>query len=377
MDLVADQLFQHLNKEHAAEFSTTRICPPMRRRLTGPETEEGSRFNADRFLNRFWDYPRLIKRVRADFDLFHLVDHSYSQLLLELPAGRAIVTCHDLDTFKSVLKPAAEPRPIWFRKMMERTLKGFRRAARITCDSEATRNELLSHDIVPAEKLIVVPNGVHPSCTPKPDLQSDAAADSFLGPRLGPEVLHVGSTIPRKRIDTLLKAFAELRAQVPHARLIRVGGSFTDEQQRLASNLNLDGSIVHLPFLERDLLAATYRRASLVLQPSEAEGFGLPVVEAMACGTPVIASDIPVLREVGGTAATYCAVNNVAEWGKQASELIWEKGHEPDKWEERRSNGLVWASRYSWEKYAARMVAVYHELLSTRPPRLTQKHDES
>ena len=66
-----------------------------------------------------------------------------------------------------------------------------------------------------------------------------------------------------------------------------------------------------MPLLDRDELADLYRRAALVLLPSDREGFGLPVVEAMACGTPVVASDIPALREIGGDAAAYCAPGDV------------------------------------------------------------------
>src|SRR5262249_58441189 len=97
--------------------------------------------NADRLLNRFWDYPRLLGRLarRGGFDLFHLVDHSYAQLVLALPPGRVVVTCHDLDAFRCLLEPGREPRPAWFRAMARRTLGGLRRAAFIACDSEATR----------------------------------------------------------------------------------------------------------------------------------------------------------------------------------------------------------------------------------------------
>src|ERR1700682_1206678 len=182
MDLVADVLLNHLQTDYLDVLAATRICPSMNRRFTRNgqrvkgEEQSGRRFNADRFLNRFWDYPRVVRRVRDEFDLFHLVDHSYGQLLHELPAERTIVTCHDVDTFQCLLNPKQEPRSIFFRKMMERTLSGFRKAAYVTCDSAATRGELLAHDLVPAERAVVIPNGVHTSCSPEPNLIADVEA---------------------------------------------------------------------------------------------------------------------------------------------------------------------------------------------------------
>ena len=114
-------------------------------------------------------------------------------------------------------------------------------------------------------------------------------------------MLHVGSTIARKRIDTLLRVFAGIRRARPDARLVRVGGPFTAEQRALVRELQLEDAIVVLPFLDRSTLAAVYRQSAVLLLPSEREGFGLPVLEALACGTPVIASDIEALREVGAS----------------------------------------------------------------------------
>ena len=83
---------------------------------------------------------------------------------------------------------------------------------------------------------------------------------------------------------------------------------------------------------DRATLAAVYRRAALALQPSEAEGFGLPVAEAMACGTPVLASDLPVLREVGGEAAVYRPVADVPAWSEAALNLLAERQAQHATW---------------------------------------------
>src|SRR6185295_12028848 len=130
----------------------------------------------------------------------------------------------------------------------------------------------------------------------------------------------------------LLRIFAQVRKQIPDARLIRVGGPFTTEQTKLAKRLNVADAILVLPQLERNVLASIYRRSSLTLLPSDREGFGLPLAEAMACGTPVIASDLQVLREVGGEAAEYCAVGDIDSWAHAITRLLKER-KDQDAWQ--------------------------------------------
>jgi glycosyltransferase involved in cell wall biosynthesis len=367
MNLVGDALFGRLRSEHAGRVVAGRVCPPMRRLFTRVGVSAGRRFNADRLLNRFWDYPRHVARLRDEFDLFHVVDHSYAHLVNRLPPERTVVTCHDLDTFRCLLDPAAEPRPAAFRLMVGRVLGGMRKAARVTCDSTHTRDELLAHGLLPPERVAVVHNGVSPAYNDAPDPAAEAEAARLLGPHRGggdaPDLLHVGSTAPRKRLDVLLRVFERVRREFPRARLVRVGGAFNSSQLRLIESLRLTESVIALPFLEERVLAAVYRRAALVLQTSEREGFGLPVVESLACGTPVLASDLVVLREVGGDAVVYSSVADVEGWAESATRLLAERQREPERWDERRAKGLSQAARFSWSEYARQMVAIYQSLL--------------
>jgi glycosyltransferase involved in cell wall biosynthesis len=370
MDLVAEMLLEHLRREHHDIVSVTRICPPMRRRFTRDRSTNGKRFNTDRLLNRFWDYPRVASRIRSEFDLFHIIDHSYAHLTHDLPPERTIITCHDLDTFQSVLDSTNEHRSWPFKLMTKRILSGFQRAAWVTADSTATRQQLLAHKLISPERVVVVHNGIHPDYTPKADSEADKAATHLLGQRCdsSPELLHVGSAAPRKRIDVVLSVLAGLRQEFPQLRLIRVGGPFTGEQEDFIDHQKLADAIVVLPRLERGVLAAVYRRAALLLQPSEREGFGLPVVEAMACATPVLASDISVLREIGGEACVYAPVGEVQAWGRSVSELLNERSRHSDRWAERKLGTIANASRFSWSEYANRMVASYQRMLGISRP---------
>jgi glycosyltransferase involved in cell wall biosynthesis len=362
MELVADSLLEGLSARHGSEIAATRIRPSMRRRLTRSNTYGGKLFNADRLFNRFRDYPRALRSMSSNFDIFHLVDHSYAQLTHELPPERTIVTCHDLDTFRCLLEPNNERRSPLFRAMMVRVLSGMQRAARVTCDSTATRDAILAYELLPPNRLALIQNGVHRAFSRKPNENQDV--DRLLGAsdeaRL--ELLHVGSTIPRKRVDVLLELFAKVLVSFPHARLLRAGGEFTSEQRAHAAKLNILDSVVVLPHLSPEALAAVYRRAALVLLTSEREGFGLPIVEALACGTPTVASDISVLREVGGEASTYCPVGDVDAWVAAVGRLLRERENQPALWTIRQDVGAAHVSQFTWREYVEKTTALYREV---------------
>jgi glycosyltransferase involved in cell wall biosynthesis len=361
MDLVAEMLMAHLAREHAETIQAQLVRPSMRRRLTRVRAiaDKGRVSGLDRVAARLWDYPRTLAPLASRFDVYHIVDHSYAHLVHSLPQARTIVTCHDVDTFRSVLQPRDEPRSAPYRWMTRRILTGLARAARVACDSEATRRALIALAHLPEDRLTVIPNGTDTGGQPNADAAADLEAARLLGPRRVPELLHVGSTIERKRIDLLLDLFAGVRLARPDVRLVRVGGPFTAEQRVCARELGLLDAIAVLPFVDRATLAAVYRRSALALLPSEREGFGLPVIEALACGTPVVASDIAVLKEVGGPVATYCAVGDRETWVQTILRLLIERESDPLAWRQRRDAGIARAEAFSWSRYTSSVCDLY------------------
>ena len=356
MDLCGEMLLQHWP---AGKPAAGRIRPPFRslfRRLPAIGKRRAA-WNADRLWNRFWGYPCHLRRVRSGFDLFHLVDHSYAQLLLGLPAGRVGVFCHDLDTFRSVLEPAKEPRPAWYRAMTRRILAGFSRAALVFHTTLEIRRQIEAHGLARGARLVHAPLGVAPVFQAAASDDRGEAGDwrARVGGR--PFLVHVGSCIPRKRIDILLRVFAGLREGWPELRLVKVGAELTAEQQALAEALGVASSVICLGFQPSEVVAAVYRGAALVLQPSEAEGFGLPVAEALACGAIVVASELPTVREVGGDAVVYCPVADVEAWVRACSGLLEDPTPAPAR-EER----LARSRRFSWAAHAATVAGAYRQL---------------
>ncbi|HJU11737.1 MAG TPA: glycosyltransferase family 1 protein [Candidatus Binataceae bacterium] len=368
MDLVGDMLTQSLQRYYRPVLDAIRIRPNFVRRFSRFGGTQKAIWNLDRFLNRMFDYPRYLRRMIDEFDVFHLVDHSYSHLLHEIPAKRpAIVTCHDLDTFSCLLDPESRCRSWGFRMMTRRILAGFHRALRFACVSRSTRQQLIKHLLIPPENTSVVPNGIAGVYSPHPDLYGDSEALRLLGPpNRAIELLSVGGTAHRKRLDVLLHVFATVRRRYSDVRLIRVGGPLTTMQRDLADQLGLSNAIIELPFLSRRTLAAVYRRAAVLIFPSEAEGFGLPVLESMACGTPVVASDIAALRETGGAAAKYAPVGDIQQWSEAVIDVLHTR-YDSGLLIKHRERGLDRARQFSWRNAAKLTVETYSDLLRCSP----------
>jgi glycosyltransferase involved in cell wall biosynthesis len=366
MDCVAESLANCLAADARGTLSAELVRPRFIGLSLSQVTHSVGAFTGVRLFNRFAVYPSWIARNRDRFDLFHITDHSYSHLINHLPENRCIVTCHDLDTFKCMLEPHLEPRSTAFRAMTGRILDGFRRAHRVICVSSSTRDQILHYSLVPPNRLAVIQNGVAPAFSPAPDPESDAQIAAMLERRAdgGIEILQVGSAIKRKRIDLLLEIFAALRSRLPGVHLIRAGGPMSNELRARAEQLGVAGAIIELPMLKRRVLAAAYRRATCVLLPSDSEGFGLPVLEAMACGTPVIVSDLAVLREVGGGAAYYCPIGDIDAWVETILRVAAQSAERGQLASDQRKRLIEQASKFSWTENAARTADIYREMLS-------------
>ena len=158
MDLVAEILMLGLRTPKTRIVDATQIRPSMVRRLTrlpgvgrlSPAT------TADRIINRVWDYRRMLSMQADDFDLFHIVDHSYAHLVTVLPPDRSLVMCHDVDAFAGVL-PGTEGQSIVGKLLGERLLAGLVLARKIVCGSHATRDALLASQILEPSRVTVSP----------------------------------------------------------------------------------------------------------------------------------------------------------------------------------------------------------------------------
>ena len=268
-----------------------------------------------------WSLPRLLRRVRPR------LAHFVHALPPRLPCP-AVLTVQDLSFERDGALMGRKDRLV-FRAVVPRSV---RRAARVLAISERTKRDLVELYGVPEEKVVVTPLGVGPEFRPGADAR-------------GTYLLFVGAIQERK--DPLAAVAAASAVGLP---LVVVG---PEKDARLAEHLRVAGADVrgHVPKHE---LAELYRGAAALVLPSRYEGFGLPGVEAMASGTPVVAAPDEALLEIAGDAAVFAEPPGLAEAVRTALE----------RRELLVAAGLERARRFTWEETARRTLAVYRELLA-------------
>lgn len=258
-----------------------------------------------------------------------------------LPVGypdRTLLTVHEAEPF---MPDSRIPAPLlaWWRVM--RTLSA-RRADRMLTVSDAARQQVVRWMGVSSRRLHVVHLGV--------DLDRfSASAGSGRHPLDGAAyILWVGRPYPRKNLGTLLDAFAVLRRKGRRERLVLIGPAGWNEaglRSRITNEFE-SGSVLRLPTMWAEL-PRWYAHAQVFALPSTQETFGLPVLEAMACGTPVVAGDIPALREVGGQAALYVQPDRAADLAQALLHLLTDGDILAGR-------GPLQAARFTWSEAARR-----------------------
>lgn len=291
-------------------------------------------------------------RLLPDARLYHATEH----LLMPLRDTPAVLTVHDL-IFE--LFPEHHKRlNYWFLKTAMPLF--VRRADAIIAISKATQRDLVRLYGTPDRKITVIYEGVSPAFQPA----SPAAVSRVRQVYDLPDqfLLCVGTIEPRKNLKRLLEALARLRQSTPDLHLVVVGkkGWLYDEFFRTIERLGLD-QVVHMPGYVPDAdLSAVYSAAEALILPSVYEGFGLPLLEAMACGAPVVSSNAASLREIGGSAASYFDPLSTYDIVAKVGAVL----GDPALRAELRRAGRARAAEFSWRQTAQETLALYDRVLA-------------
>jgi len=241
--------------------------------------------------------------------------------------------------------------------LSSQTRRSCRSARRIVAISEATRQDVHQHFEVPLERIDVVRPGVNQTFSPLPAGQViDFRERQGLPQRF---ILHVGTLQPRKNLPLLLEAFAELDRD--DIALVLVGGKGWHYERifERVRTLGIEGQ-VHFPgYVPDSELPLWYNAAALLVFPSYFEGFGMPILEAMACGTPVIAARTSAIPEVTGDAALLFDPPEGSTLSEQMTAVL----EQPEQAAGMRERGLLQAKHFSWQQAARAMLDVYRKAL--------------
>jgi glycosyltransferase involved in cell wall biosynthesis len=259
------------------------------------------------YLDKFLLYPLLLRRDVAWAGIVHICDHSNAMYTRWMGARATVVTCHDLLAVRGARGEVSDcPASPTGRLLQAWILAGLKRAGTSGAAPPAPRRDV-ERIVGTPPPCLMVPNGLNHPFTVIGEAACRARLRALPGVGSRPFILHVGSNEPRKNRDGVLRTVAALSGRWD-GELVIVGKPLTPELLALAAALGLSERIRQLPDVSSDQLEALYGLAHALLFPSRFEGFGWPLIEAQACGCPVVCSDCGPFREVAGDGARIRAV---------------------------------------------------------------------
>lgn len=301
-----------------------------------------------------------LKGLIPRYDLYHLTNQNLSFLLNKsriLKSKLCIITCLDI-----IRHTYPQNR---FDYLIGRYLyQGLKQADKLIAISEYTKGDLTKYLKISEDKITVVHQGVdHEKYKPMP--KDDEIVNKYKLPEDMKIILYVGAEYPRKNLPTLIEAFGKLKKDYEGVKLVKAGnpqtGGAREKLIKLINKLGLENEIIFTDFVPEEDLPKLYNAADLFVFPSFYEGFGLPPLEAMACGTPVITSNASSLPEVVGDAGIMVDPHDVVGLAKAMYDVL---TNDPLR-ENLVKKGLQRAKLFNWEKTARETLKVYEEVIST------------
>jgi glycosyltransferase involved in cell wall biosynthesis len=283
------------------------------------------------------------------------VFHSSDVLLWEQPGALNVVTIHDLTTLLFPEHHTANTRE------MQALVRRFaqEKADVVIAVSEATKRDILANMEIPDERVRVVHNGIGSAFHPIEDRETLTRVLAPPGLSPGGYILHVGTIEPRKNLVRLVDAYHQARRAIPPPmpKLVLAGSKgwqFHEVFERV-EELALKKEVVFLGMVPTDILPALYSGAVLFTYPSLYEGFGLPPLEAMACGTPVVASNTSSLPEIVGDAGALIDPTDTDALADALASLL----NDAERRADLSTRGLARAKLFSWKQTAVETLKIY------------------
>jgi glycosyltransferase involved in cell wall biosynthesis len=313
------------------------------------------------YIDKFVLFPRRLRSKLAQRpSVVHICDHSNAMYNGQISGVPVVVTCHDLLAVRGALGEETNCPASFTGKILQRwILHGLRRANVVACDSQATRDDalrLVRRDSA-SPKVEVVTLGLNYPYRKlgETGISARLAKISRFNREL-PFVLHVGSNLRRKNRDGVIRIFARCKDKW-NGRLVFAGDLLDPELMSIAERLGVLDRVTQLKDPANDQLEALYNCAIALLYPSRFEGFGWPIIEAQACGCPVICSNSGPLPEAAGDAGLFHDVDDEEGFATDLQRLT--DPAERARWSDK---SLRNAERFSTDKMISRYIEIYRGL---------------
>lgn len=311
----------------------------------------------DRWLYRLWyrlKIPLPVQRFTGPLNLYHSPDFVLPPLAGSIPS---LLTIHDLSF---LYHPEAFTPPLinFLNQIVPKSVAG---ATHILADSQSTKTDLIQQWDIDETKITVLYSGVSKVFRPETDSEKIETVREKYKLGSGPFVLSVGTLQPRKNYGRLIRAFKGVVERQPHNLVIAGGGGWLYDRILEEAKLHgLEERVQFLGFVEDLDLPALYSEASLFTFPSLYEGFGLPILEAMACGVPVLSSNASCLPEVVEDAGILLDPKDETAWTEAILYLL----ENPSERTRLVAAGFLRARQFTWEKAAEKLIELYSRLLN-------------
>lgn len=333
------------------------------------EEEFGWEVNRDvRFLHKFAykDHENLSRfliyfvdpfRIPRGYDIYHVTNHMLARYAnFRRPC---VVTLHDVLQFKYQERQFGRGPFSWlYNRLMLKSVAMVKKADAVICVSEWSKEEAIKLLSLDPKRTFAIHNGLDHEIF-KPYDKRQVRKELKL-PEDAKIILHVGAETPRKNVLGLMQASARVKNQLPNAFLVRLGEK-TKEVADKIKEFGLEGSINYLQEIKDEEVAKLYSSADVLVLPSFEEGFGLPIIEAMACGTPVVTSNCGAMKEIADDAAILADSKDIDSIAKAIKFVLTLPASEYEKLV---NKGIERAKEFSWQKCAKSTLDVYEKVLT-------------
>jgi glycosyltransferase involved in cell wall biosynthesis len=354
MEVYADGLISGL-RQVRPDWSIVEIQPSF------AEYQGSALKRVGTYYGRYWSFPRQVQQCQ-EVDLVHIIDHSDGHILhlLKGQPRPAVITCHDLINYRQPENITDQASiPLLSNTLWRYAVRGISRADHIITVSDHTAKDVMALFNVAPQRLTTAHNGVDPDFRPLPLEQVEKVRQQQGIAPAAFVLLNVGSNHPRKNVFAVFKALNLLSQQGRTVHFIKAGADFTPEQKAFIQKERLCDRVTYAGRPDKAQLVNLYNAADVLVAPSLYEGFGITPLEAMACGTPVIASNTTAMPEAVGDAGLLITPHDVEGIANCAARIADDSNLRRQLIEK----GLARVQQMTWNHSAEIVANTYEQLL--------------